>query len=115
MGLSFHALPGRERQHQRLPGVKGGLILVVAVGLWVGGALRPQPPEAPAGVRVGMTADQVRQLLGPPRRVARQILYRRYLEQWSYDAPAPRTIIFEYVVGQEPKVIALDSGKPTPP
>jgi hypothetical protein len=38
-------------------------------------------------VRAGMTADEVRTLLGRPSRTARQILYRRYLEQWQYDEP----------------------------
>src|ERR1700722_5188275 len=38
-------------------------------------------------VRPGLTAEQVRQVLGAPKRVARQILYLRYFEQWVYDAP----------------------------
>ena len=44
-----------------------------------------------------------------PKRVARQILYRRYLEQWVYDGPEAMRIEFDCPRGQEPKVIAIHS------
>jgi hypothetical protein len=34
-----------------------------------------------------LTADQLRQRLGPPPHVSRQILYHRYVEQWTYERP----------------------------
>jgi hypothetical protein len=68
------------------------------------------PTDRKAGlarVRVGLTAKEVRQLLGRPARTARQILDRRYREQWIYDAPASLRIDFDCLRGQEPRVIAL--------
>jgi hypothetical protein len=55
-------------------------------------------------VRPGMTPAEVRRLLGPPDRIARQILYRRYLEQWIYDDPPALRIVFDCLKGQEPHV-----------
>ena len=54
-------------------------------------------------IKPGMTAEEVRKRLGPPRTVAREVLYGRYLEQWTYDAPAVR-IEFDWRKG-EPKQI----------
>ncbi|MFN4260348.1 MAG: hypothetical protein ACK4RK_13710 [Gemmataceae bacterium] len=65
------------------------------------------------------TASQLRyddlELLGPPRRVARQLLYRRYLEQRFHDEPVPFVIELEHVKGQAPlirKVQPLPAGLP---
>jgi hypothetical protein len=52
-----------------------------------------------------MTPAEVRDRLGPPARVARQILYRRHIEQWVYDTPAARRVEFNCVRGQEPYVL----------
>jgi hypothetical protein len=51
-------------------------------------------------VRPGMTGMEVQNLLGKPDRVARQILYRRYLEQWTYERPS-LLIEFHGSKGQE--------------
>jgi hypothetical protein len=40
-------------------------------------------------VRRGMTATEVRQLLGAPKRITREVVFRRHVEQWVYDMPAP--------------------------
>jgi hypothetical protein len=61
--------------------------------------------EAVQGVHRGMTPTQVRSLLGPPRRVARQILYKRYLEQWQYDTPLSVVVEFDCVKGRDPHVL----------
>lgn len=53
-----------------------------------------------------LSAVETRQLLGPPARIARQILYRRHLEVWTYDSPGLR-IEFDCVRGQEPLVISV--------
>ncbi len=55
----------------------------------------------------GLTQAQVRQFLGPPNHVARQILYRRYLEQWVYDGPNPVRIEFDCVRGNKPQIITV--------
>jgi hypothetical protein len=51
--------------------------------------------------------EQVRQLLGPPTRTARQILYHRAREQWLYEAPFHVRLEFEYVRGQEPHLLSV--------
>src|SRR5947209_5234554 len=51
-------------------------------------ASAPLPPPLDR-VRRGMTATEVRQLLGSPKRVTRQVVFRRHVEQWLYEAPAP--------------------------
>jgi hypothetical protein len=93
----------------------------LSLGLFLAGLLlicpraagEPRPPErhsAEADVqarakqlREGMTAEGVRDLLGPPKRVARQILYARYVEQWTYDDP-PVRIEFDWRKGQEKRI-----------
>ena len=55
-------------------------------------------------IRPGMTADQVRKSLGLPTRTARQILYRRYLEQWMYNDRPGFWIEFDCHKGDEPRV-----------
>lgn len=55
-------------------------------------------------VRIGMTVEEVRNLLGAPRRTARQILYHRHFELWTYEVPAPIWIEFTCVRGQESRV-----------
>jgi hypothetical protein len=64
-------------------------------------------------VRRGMTPTEVRQLLGPPARVARQILFRRHLEQWIYDQPETIRVEFNCVRGEEPYVLTVTH--PVPP
>lgn len=44
------------------------------------------------------------ELLGPPRRVTRQILYQRCLEQRLYDVSFPLLIEIEFVKGQDPRL-----------
>jgi hypothetical protein len=58
---------------------------------------------------------RVRELLGRPPSVARQILYRRYLELWTYDRPAGFGVVFEGRKGQEPRVRAVRWGRPQKP
>ncbi len=51
-----------------------------------------------------MTQPEVKKLFGEPTRVARQILFRRYLEQWVYDGAQPIRIEFNGLRGQEPRI-----------
>lgn len=63
-------------------------------------------PERLDAIRKGMTPEEVRRLLGPPQRQAREILYRRYVEQWQYDDPAG-WVEFNCPKGEVPSVIAV--------
>jgi hypothetical protein len=74
------------------------------------------PPEAVkpaerqqnmARVNSGMTAVEGRKLLGPADHTSRQILYRRYVEQWNYDNPPGLWIELDCVKGQHPRVIGV--------
>ncbi len=66
-------------------------------------------------IQRGMTPYQVRGRLGPPKRVGRQILYKRYLEQWTYDGPGPLIVEFDCVKGQEAHVLNVHQPNPTKP
>jgi hypothetical protein len=55
-----------------------------------------------------MTADEVLKLIGKPDRIARQILFRRHLEQWIYEDLAAR-IEFNCLPGEEPRVQSVRS------
>jgi hypothetical protein len=46
------------------------------------------------------TPEQVRQILGPPQMVSRQIVYKRYLEQWTYDHPLQLCLIWSVPHGE---------------
>ncbi len=53
----------------------------------------------------GMTPEQVRQRVGPPKHIARQIFYHRYREQWVYDAANPVRLTFDCPRGQKPQLL----------
>jgi hypothetical protein len=97
------------------------LILALVLGAAVAtpglaGQDPPDRPEAPVSrLRPGMTQTEVRRLLGPPPRSARQILYRRYLEQWVYDAPQAVRIEFDCIRGQEPQILTVQPLSPAKP
>jgi hypothetical protein len=58
-------------------------------------------------VRAGMSANEVRQLIGTPLCVSRQLLYRRHIEQWVYENPHPLRVQMNCVRGEEPVVTAV--------
>jgi hypothetical protein len=64
-----------------------------------------QPAPFFAKVEPGMTMEQVRQLAGAPQRIARQVLYHRYLEQWMYDRPIPARLQFDCPRGEKPQLV----------
>jgi hypothetical protein len=67
-----------------------------------GGLMRRFAHRLPAAAR---TPAEVRELLGSPRQVLRQVLYRRSIEQWHYDTtPLPLCVVLEGVKGQIPRV-----------
>ena len=55
---------------------------------------------------------EVREVLGLPRHVARQILFRRYVEQWAYDAPLPLYVVFDCRKGEEPRLQSVHLNRP---
>jgi len=85
-------------------------IAYVALGLTLALAVTDTSAQAPdptgRGLRRGMTPAEVRQLLGTPTSISRQILFRRHLEQWLYDDPAVR-VEFNCVRGEEAVVRAI--------
>jgi len=76
----------------------------------------PMPMEAALPVRIGQSAAEVRKQLGPPDRVARQILRNRYLEQWTYFQPRTTRITLRAYPGEELSVLTVHSrdGKSPP-
>jgi hypothetical protein len=55
----------------------------------------------------GMTADEVRRLTGRPSRTARQILYRRYLEQWFWDDQPGLRLDWDCRKGEDPRLVRI--------
>lgn len=83
------------------------LLLLLALGGLATAGPVAEPPRGPeeweqAAKRLhqGATAAEVREALGLPRRVARQVLYHRVLEQWYYIAPLPARLEVEVRRGQ---------------
>ena len=63
----------------------------------------------------GIPADRVRQLLGRPNQLARQVLHLRHLEQWVYESPFPVRVEIEHARGRQPHLLTvqlLTSRKP---
>ena len=92
------------------------MIVRVPLQLVILGVLLADPPEkrTPAerkqnylDLRPGMTSEDVKRHLGEPDRRPRQILYRRYLEQWIYDEPAGLWVRIDCLKGQDPRVVTI--------
>jgi hypothetical protein len=68
---------------------------------------------APLLAGAASTPDEFRQLLGGPTRVARQMVYRRHVEQWIYDGPLPVCVVWQAQRGQEVRMLTVHplSGK----
>jgi hypothetical protein len=82
------------------------LLLAIALGG------EPVGPVAPFSIdlsrlRTGLPAVEVVQILGPPKRVARQILYKRCMEQWIYETPYPLRIEFDCVQGRQSQILTV--------
>jgi hypothetical protein len=95
-------------------------LFVVALGLLCAGpapTAEPADPDARkpdvnpkallAKLRHCKTAAEAEDVLGKPKRVARQLLYGRYLEQWTYDDPVPVRIEFDWRKGQEKQILTV--------
>jgi hypothetical protein len=68
----------------------------------------PKAPPAQAELPTkGMTAAAVRDKYGAPKRLARQIFYRRHLEVWTYDPPHNFQVEFDCPRGEDPTVLSV--------
>jgi hypothetical protein len=67
--------------------------------------------EAPElhGVTKGMNMTEVRAKVREPKRIARQFLFRRHLEQWTYEAPIDLLVEFNCVRGEKEQVVSVHS------
>jgi len=54
-----------------------------------------------------LSLDQLRDRLGPPPRVSRQILYHRYLEQWTYEQPWRIRVEIDFPRGRQPQLLSV--------
>jgi hypothetical protein len=52
-----------------------------------------------------LSPGKVIELLGRPQRKSRQILYRRHIEQWTYDPPLGLCVEFNCILGQKPRLL----------
>jgi hypothetical protein len=83
-------------------------IVVVVASLFNDVALAAgDPAQAAKNLQPGQTRGKVLELVGPPRRIARQILYHRHLEQWVYDQPAGLRLEFNCPRGKEGVLTAI--------
>jgi hypothetical protein len=83
---------------------------------WMAGlALLAQPvepaPSPVARVNLGMTQEQVREILGNPTTKARQILFREHVEVWSYSRESA-VVEFRCLKGQRPTVVNVHRTDP---
>jgi len=79
--------------------------LVLIAGLIVT-PLSPDDP-APAGIRVGTPAADVQHQLGAPKRIVREVLYRRHIEQWVYENPQEFRVQISWSPGEVPIVTGV--------
>ncbi len=63
----------------------------------------PPKPNRLDQVRHGMTVEEIKQVLGVPARISREVLFRRYVEEWHYDEPAG-WVEFQCLRGEAPFV-----------
>ena len=61
------------------------------------------PGHLPPAV-AARTQAEVTEVLGERKRISRQVLYRRSIEQWHYDTPLSLCVVLEAAKGQIPRV-----------
>src|SRR5215469_7940250 len=82
-----------------------GSLALLGVGICAAGLAREHPDSAFEKLQRGMTPEQVRDKVGSPKRIARQILYHRHVEQWIYDQPVAARLQFDCPRGQKPHLV----------
>lgn len=92
------------------PAHRFGLLVLISFGSGAavlgGHDLSAESVPAFAKLEPGMSPEQVRRFVGAPQRVARQILYQRYREQWIYVSPVPFRLTFDCPRGQPPLLLS---------
>lgn len=88
------------------------LSLVAAFALPSGEPAHGDKPAVrwPAGLRPGLTDQEVAKVLGSPNRTSRQVVAHRAVEQWHYSAPLDCTLTFEVFRGQRPRLQSVRFG-----
>jgi hypothetical protein len=92
-----------------------GLLLLAAASSAVSrqpGDLEEKKAAPPGLLRTGLTPDEVKNLLGPPSGVARQVVAHRALEQWLYGPPHQLRLVFDCPRGRKPRLVRF---RPLPP
>ena len=62
---------------------------------------------APLLASAALGPGEVRQLLGTPTRIARQMVYRRHVEQWVYDDPLPLCVVWQASRGHDVRILTV--------
>jgi hypothetical protein len=75
----------------------------------------PGPLAVLVRLRPGTPAAEAVQLLGKPQRVARQVLYRRCVEQWIYETPVALRIEVDCVHGRPSQILTVHPIRSTGP
>jgi len=83
------------------------MLCAMACQLPLGSRVEDRPARLES-VRRGMSATEVKQLIGVPQRITRVVLFRRHLEQWHYDDRAGY-IEFACPRGEENHVVGVYS------
>ena len=108
-----------DRAHPKPLRIAAVLLTFALLGSAIAGFdEREDTKPAFAKLKVGMTPEQVLQLVGDPKHKARQILYHRYREQWTYDVPRPMRLTFDGPRGEVPQLLVIkgvsDEAEPRP-
>jgi hypothetical protein len=82
----------------------GMLGLMLLSTLLAGADERPVVQKKQA--KVGMSEADILDALGRPPKIARQILFRRHIEQWTYDNP-PIRVELDCVRGQPARATSV--------
>ncbi len=116
-GLGISAL-GRAAHPRFLGPATLSLLLLASLAA----AQPPDPDPAPLPRRpltrvdceplARLTPDQLRERLGPPPHVSRQLLYHRYIEQWTYDQPWRIKVEIDYPRGRPLHLTVQPLGPP---
>jgi hypothetical protein len=86
--------------------LSGTLALVLLFTIPIGADKRP--PAQKKQAEIGMSEAELVDALGRPQRVARQILFRRHVEQWTYDSRQVR-VELDCVRGKPARVTSVRS------
>jgi hypothetical protein len=93
----------------------GAILAGVSAQRGSGEPAKPDVTPAVTELVHGLSQKDVLRLRGQPQHKARQILYRRYREQWVYDEPNAVRVEFDCVRGQKPRILTVQRLAPQRP